>query len=258
MTWPALSVEANPCQLVTQSITNYEKDWRAALDFNYIERDVSRNSSNQTRSVDFFQVNVIDGTPYKRLIARDGHPLDVEEARKEAERYQKTLDTRDKETAEQRARRIRKYDDEREFLKEIPDAFNMKLLGQETLNGRPNWVVQMTPKAGYIPVSKYARIFPDIEGKLWIDQEDIRWTKAIAKVTDTISFGWVLARIGPGAEITMLQQRVGGGHWMPEKIEIDGVAKILLVKNRTIDETVTYENYKPIHPVPTITDAKNR
>ena len=63
---------------------------------------------------------------------------------------------------------------------------------------------------------------------------------------NTISIGWVLARIGPGAHITMKQVKVDGEHWMPKEIDVNGSAKILLVKNRTLDETVSYSDYKRV------------
>lgn len=88
--------------------------------------------------------------------------------------------------------------------------------------------------------------------------QDVRWTQAEANVIDTISIGWVLARIEPGAHITMKQVRVDGEHWMPKEIDVNGTARILLVKNRTLDETVSYENYKRVRPAPATAAAKNR
>jgi hypothetical protein len=254
----ALCTDSNPRDLVAQSITNYEKDWKAALDFTYLESEVTKDPSGHPKSVEISQVNVLNGTPYSRLIARDGHPLDAEQDRKEADKYRKVLDTREGETPEQRAHRISKYEDERQFLYEIPEAFNMKLLGHETLNGRPNYVIALTPKRDYIPKSRNARIFPDIEGKLWIDEQDLRWTQADAYVIDPVSFGWILARIGPGAHITMKQVKVDGDHWMPKEIDVSGVAKILLVKNHTVNQTITYDNYKRLRPPPPTAAAKNR
>jgi hypothetical protein len=208
--------------------------------------------------VEISQVNVVDGTPYSRLIAKDGRPLAPEETLKEEEKYRKMLDAREDETPGQRARRIRKYEEERRFLNEIPDAFNMKLVGHETLDGRPNWVIALAPKEGYIAKSRNARMFSALEGRLWIDERDLRWTKAVANVIDTISFGWVLARIGPGAHITMKQVKVDGDHWMPKEIDINGTARILLVKNRTVNQTTSYDNYKRLRPAPGTAAAKNR
>src|ERR1700733_5296374 len=112
----AFCADPNPRDLVSQSITNYDKDWQAALDFTYTESEVTKDSSSHPITVQFSQVNVFDGTPYSRLIAKDGQPLSAEEARKENEKYRNMLDAREHETPGQRARRIRKYEEERQFL----------------------------------------------------------------------------------------------------------------------------------------------
>jgi hypothetical protein len=74
--------------------------------------------------------------------------------------------------------------------------------------------------------------------------------KAQAHVLDTISIGWVLARIGPGADITFEQTRVADGFWMPKKICIEGTAKIFLVHDKDLTETITFTGYhRPEAPV---------
>jgi hypothetical protein len=254
----AFCAEPNPRSLVSQSIVNYESDWNAALDFTYTEREVTKDSSGRAKSIELSQVSVFDGTPYARLIAKDGHPLSSEEARKEEEKYRRMLDARGAESPGQRDRRIRKYEEERRFLQEIPDAFHLKLLGEETLGGRSNYVIALAPKPDYVPKSKNARIFTNIEGKLWIDKQDLRWTQAEANVVGTISFGWVLARIGPGAHIVMKQVKVDSDHWMPKEIDVNGNARIMLVKNRTLDQVISYDGYKRVRAAPGTAAAKNR
>ncbi len=254
----AYCAELSARDIVTQSIANYDKDWEAALKFSYTETEITKDSSDRTKHVELSRVSVLDGTPYSRLIAKDGHPLTGDEARKENEKFEKAMDTREHETPEQHARRLRKYRNEREFLHEIPNAFNMKLLAPETVNSRTNYVIELTPKEGYVPKAKNARMFSDIEGKLWVDGQDLRWTKAEANVINTISIGWFLARIGPGAHITLTQVKVDAEHWMPKQITVDGSARIMLVKNRAIDETITYADYKPIGKGEAAVSAKNR
>jgi hypothetical protein len=244
--------------MVTKSISNYDKDWEAALDFTYTEHEVTKDAAGRPKTTEVSQVSVLDGTPYSRLIGKDGHPLSAEEARKENEKYGKAARARADETPEQRARRLRKYQQERGFLHEIPDAFDITLLGHETIGGRANYLLKLTPKAGYVPKSKNARMFPDIEGKLWIDERDLRWTKAEANVINTISIGWFLARIGPGAHITMKQVKVDNEHWMPKEIDVDGTARIMLVKNRPINEVVSYSDYKRFRAPAGVAAARNQ
>ena len=133
----------------------------------------------------------------------------------------------------------------------------MKMLGEETIGGRSCYVIGLTPKSGYIPKSKSARMFSDIEGRLWIDEQDLRWAQAEATVINTISIGWVVARIDPGAQITLKQVKVDSEHWMLKEICVKGEAKILLVKNRTIDETVSCADYKRVRQPAGTAAAKN-
>ena len=255
---PIFCADPNPVEIVTRSVVNYQKDSQEALDFTYTERDVTKDTSGRPKTTTVSQVTVIDGTPYSRLIAKDGRPLDPDDARSEDEKYRKVLAERDRETPEQRARRVRKHQEEWKFLSEIPEAFNIKFLGHETVAGRPNYILELTPRPGYTAKSKFGRVFTSVQGKLWVDEEDLRWTKAEADVIGTVSVGWILARIGPGAHITIKQVKVDGKHWMPKELDINGSARILLVKNRSLDETVSYSDYKRIRPSAGTAAAKNQ
>lgn len=255
---PVYCADPNPVEIVTRSVVNYQKDWQASLDFAYTERDVTKDATGRPKTTEVSQITVIDGTPYSRLIAKNGRPLSSEDARREEEKFQKTLAERDKESPEQRARRIRKHQQEWSFLSEIPEAFNITLAGHETVGGRPNYVIEMTPRPGYTPKARFAHIFTSVQGRLWIDQEDLRWTKAEADVIGTVAMGWILARIGPGAHITIKQVKVDGEHWMPKELDINGSARIMLVKNRVLDETVSYSDYKRVRSQPGTAAARNQ
>jgi len=39
--------------------------------------------------------------------------------------------------------------------------------------------------------------------------------------------------------------RVMDGLWMPERIDIDGTARVLMVHNKVLDEHVTFSGYHP-------------
>jgi len=52
-------------------------------------------------------------------------------------------------------------------------------------------------------------------------------------------------RIGEGAQIQLNMARVMDGLWMPERIDIDGTARVLMVHNKVLDEHVTFSGYHP-------------
>jgi hypothetical protein len=240
---PAITVQPDPKEIVRRSIENYERDWRAARNtFTYTQKDVTE--ADGKRTVEVSEVIPLDGTPYERLISKDGRPISPEEQRKEQKKYEHTLRQRQKETPAERRERIRKYERERDFVKEIPQAYEFKLMGEEIVEGRPAWVITMTPRPGFVPSTPHAELLEHISGKLWIDEEDIQWAKAEARVSDTISIGWILARVDPGTTFTVAQTRVENGIWMPRRITINGAAHVLLVHTKTINEELLYSGYR--------------
>jgi hypothetical protein len=237
---PAPQIDAGA--LVRQSVQNYERDWREAMSWSYRQTDVTKSDDNA--EVEVSEVVPIGGTPYERLLMKNGQKLPAEEQKKEEHKYEKTLRARETETPAERQERIRKYEAERAFVKDIPDAYDFKLCGETMVNGRAAWIIKMSPKAGFIPTAPHSSMLRHIEGTLWLDKEDLQWAKAEADVIDTIEIGWILARVGPGTHFYVQQTRVADGLWLPERIVISGVARVLLVHERVLNEELTFSGYQ--------------
>src|SRR5580704_1869427 len=104
--------QVDPKEIVSQSIQNYERDWRAArTSWAYTQTDVTQ--SDGTQEVDVSEVIPLAGTPYERLLLKEGHPLTPAERRKEDRKYEKVMRQREKETPSEREARIHKYENER-------------------------------------------------------------------------------------------------------------------------------------------------
>jgi hypothetical protein len=232
--------------LIRQSIGNYDKAWRAGMQWGYTQRDVT--CSDGKTEVATSEILPLEGTPYERVVSKNGKPLTPDEQRKEDDKYQKALRERREESPDERRARIDKYEKERGFLKDLPNAYDFKLVGDDVVDGRPAWIVTLTPRPGFVPTAPHADLLKHIQGKLWIDKQDLQWARAEADVIDTISIGLILARIGPGAKITLDMDPVSHGLWMPHEITINGVAKVLLVHNKNLDERLTFTNYHPSQP----------
>jgi hypothetical protein len=240
---PAVCGQVDPGEIVRQSIQNYDRDWRALRDtWTYTQKDVTQ--SEGSKEVEVSDIIPLNGTPYERLISKDGHALTPEEQRKEERKYQRALRAREKESRVERAWRIQKYDNERAFVKDIPAAYDFRLVGEESVENRPAWVITMTPRAGFVPSTPRASLLSHIEGKLWIDKEDLQWAKAEAHVFETIGIGWILARVQPGTKFAVEQTRVENGLWMPRRITISGEAHVMLIHNKAINEELTYSGYR--------------
>jgi hypothetical protein len=235
--------QPDPKVLIRRSVENYERDWHAATHWGYTQTDVTR--ADGTNEVDVSEVFPLEGTPYERLIRKGGRALSSDEQRKEDEKYRKAVRQRQAETPAERAGRIDKYEQQRAFIREIPAAYNFTLVGEDTAGNRPAWVLRMIPRPGFEPATAHAGMLKHIEGTLWIDKEELRWAKAEAHIVDTVSIGWILARIDPGAHVAMNWDRVAEGLWMPNRIDINGTARVLLVHSKKVDEEVTFSGFHP-------------
>lgn len=236
-------VAATPQELVRESLANYQRDRvEAVAHYTYVERDTDDNGDS--KSVEIDKEMLVNQIPYEVAQMRDSKPLTASEQAKEQEKLEK----RRNESPSAKEKRLRDYRASQQFLNEVPEAFEFKLLGQETIDGRENYVIECTPKAGYRPQNSKAAMFSHIEAKLWIDRDDLQWRRAEAKVLDTISIGWIVARIGPGAHMTMEQKRLNDRDWLPSLITVDGDAKVFLVKNHPIHEHMEFYDFKPIAP----------
>ena len=232
-------------QMVESSIAATQRHWQARLEYTYVERDQNqrRGSDGRVKSEDVVVARTIlvNRVPFEQLVEHNGQPPSVEEERKQKEK----LDKLKRESPEQRAERLRKQQEESTSLvREVPKAFDFQLVGEEVVNGRLAYVLQATPHPGYQGQGKYGKMFAKVQGKLWIDKQDLGWIKADGQVIQPFSMGLFLARVLPGSRITMEQTRVDDGIWMPERIEVLAAAKLFFVKSLVIDRILTYSEYR--------------
>jgi hypothetical protein len=190
---PNHSRVADVRQIVTASIAATQRHWEARLKYSYMERDESRRRDLTGRvkseNVDVSRTILINGVPYEQLVERNGRPPSAEEGRKHKEK----LDKLKRETPEQRAERLRRQEKEiMSIVREVPEAFDFQLRGEEVVNARPAYVLQATPHPGYYAKGKYGKMFfGKVEGKLWIDKQDLGWIKVDAQVIQTVLDGTV-------------------------------------------------------------------
>ncbi len=226
------------------SIEATQRQWQARLHYTYLERDenLRRDSAGRVKSeeVDVSRTILVDGVPFDEVVEHNGRPPSSGEERKQKEE----LDKLKRQTPEERARRLSKQEEETaSIVREVPKAFDFQLVGEEAINGRPAYVLQATPHPGYHPEGKYGSMFPNVAGKLWVDKQDLGWIKVEGQVIHPFSMGLFLVRLLRGAQIHMAQTRVDDGIWMPERVEVQAVAKIFFVKSLAIDRVMIYSDY---------------
>ena len=122
--------------------------------------------------------------------------------------------------------------------------YNLKLEGDEKIDGLDVWVITATPKAGYQPKNREAKPLLKIKAKLWIDKAEYEWARVEAESTETISFGGFIARLYPGAKLVLEQTRVNNEVWLPRREYVSVAGRLGLVKKIAIEQELTWNNYR--------------
>ncbi len=224
----------------------------AIRNYTFLQRDQRKefDGGGKVRKADdrTWDVTLLEGSPYRRLVARNGQPIGAAEQQAEHEKLQQGIEQRRKETPEQRERRVadwrRKQEKQREPLKEFCDAFDFRIAGAESLDGYAVWVIDATPKPGYKPKVSSASFFPKVKVRLWISKSDYGWVKLDMETLDTISFGAVVLRLARGSRLTIEQTRVNGEVWLPRRATLQASARILLFKSLRAQYLFTFSDYK--------------
>src|SRR5262245_30142673 len=113
-----LSAADDAREIVRRSVNHGDENLRIARNYTFRERNEGRTldaSGRVTKTeVETYDVTLVDGSPYRRLIERDDKPLSAKEERKEQEKLRKITESRRKETAAQREKRIADWERKRE------------------------------------------------------------------------------------------------------------------------------------------------
>jgi hypothetical protein len=239
-------------QIMQRAVAKDVVSWQAAKDYTFLQRTqqdaLEGNGAVKSSKSETSEIMVLYGEPFERVIAKDDKPLPEKEQKKQNEEFEKETRKRENETPEERRKRLQKYEkqreDERAFVREILDAYTFTLSGSEVVNGRQTWVIDGTPRAGFEGKRREAKLLPKIRPRFWIDQRDYSWTKLRAEVIDTMSFGWVVARLHKGSVFEMQQVRVNDEVWLPQSFDVKLDGRVALLKGVNEYVHVTYKDYR--------------
>ena len=207
------------------------------------ERKLNDGGQVEEKESKTYRTILVAGAPYSELFQRNDQALTAAEL--EHEREKLTKETSERQSTPEAARKSQEK--RRRFLREMPDAFNFILVGSDSINGRPVWIIAAEPKPDYKPVdSLAARVFPKVRGKLWIDKQDYQWARAEAQVISPITFGLFLARLATGAQVRAEQERVNNEVWLPQRVQLKFDARVALVKHVNQETDITFRDYKKI------------
>ena len=239
-------------EIVRKSVELDQANWLRMKDYTWIANETERHldSKGQVKSEESskWETVVLYGEAHRRMLERNGKPLSSNDQRKEQQKLDKTVAKLEGETDSQRQHRLEELEKEREkdrdFLREVVDLYDLRIEGQDKIDGLDVWVISATPKPGYEPKRRDARPLLKIKGKIWIDKAEYQWVRIEAETTGVISYGLFLARLNPGAKLLFEQTRVNDEIWLPKLERVSGSGRLGLVKKIALEQDLTWTNYR--------------
>ena len=239
-------------EIVRRSAEVDNRNWEKARNYTCQEREVEKKldkygavKSTETRTND---ITFYYGQEYSRLIQKNDQPLMDKDQKKEEEKLNKFLEKYKNESEGDKRKRLAKLEKERRegrtFLQDVVNAYDFQFLGEEKVAGLDAYVIMATPRKGFRPTQPHADLLSKVKGKLWIDKKEYNWVKAEIEVIDTVSFGFVLARIHKGSRLSFEQIHVNNEVWLTHRFFIRGGARLALFLNENVEEEDTFSNYR--------------
>lgn len=247
----ALLGQADAREIIRNSVAANERNWRIARNYRFLQRVELRRLDSQgglkSSEVKTYDITFQEGTPYSQLVQRDDRPLPASEERREQESFAKSIAERRQETTAERAKRLASYEQrpdwQREAWHELADAFDFRVAGEGRLDDTPIFLIEATPREGYQPRSRTAKLFRSLKARFWVDQRDHQIVKVEAEVIDTIWMGLFLVRVAKGSRATLELTRVSDGVWLPDRLQVVASARLGLLRIFRFEQRVHYSRY---------------
>lgn len=247
-----LAADLTAREIVERATEAGDRNDRIARNYTFHERREERTyrgtgelASSKSETWD---VTLLEGSEYRRLIARDDQPLSPKQEASEQKKLEKSIEKMRRETESDRAKRLRKIEadreDERRLREEVSRCFEFSLAAEEERNGVASYVIDAEPRPDCRPTLRQAKILPKLRGRLWVSKRDYGWVRVEVETIDRISFGWFLVRLNKGSQMEFTQRFVNDEVWLVDNWRVRFRARLGLVKGYNQEVLGAYSNFR--------------
>ena len=191
---------------------------------------------------------MIDGSDYRLPLAVDDQPLPPDRQKAELIKLKEEVRRRKSESPSARRARIeaweKKRDENGELLLDFPTALTFQLVGEETKNGHPAYVLSATPIRGIVHTTRAAKVLSGMEGKVWVEKDTLHPMFVECTVVRAVPVYGALASVLPGTEIEIAMTPVTDSIWLIDEVSMRlNVSKLHLFKSTSVTRS-TYTHHR--------------
>ena len=184
-----------------------------------------------------------DAGSVKRLVERDGKPLDAAQTRAEDQRLEQTI----RDTGKLAKQRHDSEADDRsatDLIHMLPEAFTWKVTGEDA----ENITLHFEPNPVFDPPSMQAHVLGAMRGELVVNRAQQRIRTIRGTLTEDVTFGFgLLGRMKKGGTFQVERREVAPGLWQITEthVHIDGKALLFKSIGEQQDELQTQFRHVP-------------
>ena len=257
---PPMRAGDDPKEIVRRALRNDARNRELEHRYTYVKRDDMRDLNGAGavthRDSKTWEVIPVGESRFRRLIEHDGRPPSAKEQReqealqrkREAER-RKTEDLRARETPEARQKRLdakeRSRGRARRERDEALDGMDLRLVGEELIDGVPVWAIDGAPRPGYkFKFTAAGLLLAKTKGRIWVTKDGYQPVRLDVEILGTVSIGGVLARVNKGTHVHTEYTYVNGEVWLPKLSSFRVSARYLVFKGIHQEGDIAYSGYK--------------
>lgn len=237
---------ADLAEIVARGNAMLKSDWAADINYAYIDKEeVLKNGRMTSRTS---QVVYVAGSDYYLPLAADDQPLPEDREKAEREKLKAEAARRASETPEARRDRIARFKRQRAqneaMVLDFPDAFDFRLLGEETIDGRDAYVLSGMPKKRDGPLTLAQKVLSGMKGRVWVDKESFHAIRVECDVITPVPVYGVLAKVLPGTHIEFAMAPVTESVWLVSELKMTlSLSKIFVFHSTQVTRS-TFTGYR--------------
>jgi hypothetical protein len=211
-----------------------------------------------SRSEKDYDVFYIGDEEVRRLIAKDGKPLDAIQRKREEERFNKRFDELKKKQAELAADPKKQAKQQEQDEAQISDFLRAEAFTnprRTTFHGEDVIAFDFAGNPNYKAKKTIDRIVQKLSGVMWVDDQAREIARLEARFAESAHVGaGLVGSIDKGSNFVFEQQKLNEEVWLPSYAEVHVAGRIFVVKLKQsfVDR---YSDYKKFRVGATVSPA---
>jgi hypothetical protein len=185
---------------------------------------------------------------FLKLLTLNGASYDSSYWKLQDDKIRQTMLEEDRKSeAEKNQMRIKARQDREEetaLFRNLTEAFVFKPLAREIINGSNAWVLEFSPRPGFMPQNRESRLLKGLFGKIWITVDQSQLIRLAGTLEEDVDYGiGIFGSLKRGSTVTLEQEDIGNGLWFPTFTIITYKAN-LLIKGTHERKISHFSNYQ--------------